>query len=86
MRSPSLNFGGRSSFHSLWSASRNVHSSLSNRREVVFIRLNLLFATQNNAARITISVEKTAQGHVRSGGILDGVLNIVELALRAYGP
>ena len=46
----------------------------------------LLFATQNNAARITISVEKTAQGYVRSGGILDGVLNIVELALRAYGP
>jgi len=49
-------------------------------------KANLIVATQNNAARIAMSVEKTAQAYVRSGDISDGILNMVEMALRAYDP
>lgn len=47
---------------------------------------NLIVATQNNAARIAMSVDKAARGVIREGKIDDGILNMVEMAFRAYDP
>ncbi|MFB3789145.1 MAG: Ni/Fe hydrogenase subunit alpha [bacterium] len=47
---------------------------------------NLIVATQNNAARIAMSVDKAAKGVIRNGQVDDGILNMVEMAFRAYDP
>jgi F420-non-reducing hydrogenase large subunit len=47
---------------------------------------NLLVATQNNAAAICMSVKKAAQGLIKNGKVNDGLLNMVEMAFRAYDP
>lgn len=49
-------------------------------------RANLIVATQNNAARIAMSVEKAAKGLIRAGQVSEGLLNMVEMAFRAYDP
>lgn len=49
-------------------------------------KANLIVATQNNAARIAMSVEKAAKGLISGGDIPEGVLNQVEMAFRAYDP
>lgn len=48
--------------------------------------VNLIVATQNNAARIAMSVDKAAKGLVTRDHISEGVLNMVEMAFRAYDP
>ncbi|MHA2621442.1 MAG: Ni/Fe hydrogenase subunit alpha [bacterium JZ-2024 1] len=52
----------------------------------ILTRVNLIVATQNNAARIAMSVEKAARGLIRKGEISDGLLNKIEMAFRAYDP
>ncbi len=52
----------------------------------VITRANLIVATQNNAARIAMSVEKAAKGLISKGHVSDGILNQVEMAFRAYDP
>jgi F420-non-reducing hydrogenase large subunit len=47
---------------------------------------NLIVATQNNAARIAMSVDKAAKGLISKGKVNDGLLNKVEMAFRAYDP
>ena len=47
---------------------------------------NLIVATQNNAARIAMSVDKAAKSMIHNGHADDGVLNKVEMAFRAYDP
>ncbi|HUB80747.1 MAG TPA: Ni/Fe hydrogenase subunit alpha [Bryobacteraceae bacterium] len=47
---------------------------------------NLIVATQNNAARISMGVEKAARTLVTATSVDDGVLNMVEMAFRAYDP
>jgi F420-non-reducing hydrogenase large subunit len=47
---------------------------------------NLIVATQNNAARIAMSVDKAAKGLISKGKVTDGLLNMVEMAFRAYDP
>lgn len=47
---------------------------------------NLLVATQNNAARIAMSIDKAAKGLIKGGQYDDGTLNMVEMAFRAYDP
>jgi F420-non-reducing hydrogenase large subunit len=47
---------------------------------------NLIVATQNNAARIALSVDKAARGMIKDGKVSDGILNLVEMAFRAYDP
>jgi len=49
-------------------------------------KANLIVATQNNAARIAMSVEKAAKGLISGPNIPEGVLNMVEMAFRAYDP
>ena len=47
---------------------------------------NLIVATQNNAARIALSVDKAAKGVISNGEVDDGILNMIEMAFRAYDP
>jgi len=47
---------------------------------------NLIVATQNNAARIALSVDKAARGVIKNGKVDDGILNMIEMAFRAYDP
>ncbi|HIQ23148.1 MAG TPA: Ni/Fe hydrogenase subunit alpha [Planctomycetes bacterium] len=47
---------------------------------------NLIVATQNNAARIAMSVDRAARSMIRGGQVDDGILNKIEMAFRAYDP
>jgi F420-non-reducing hydrogenase large subunit len=49
-------------------------------------KANLIVATQNNAARIAMSVDKAAKGLISGPNISEGLLNMVEMAFRAYDP
>ena len=49
-------------------------------------KANLIVATQNNAARMAMSVEKAAKGFIHAGQVTEGLLNQVEMAFRAYDP
>ena len=49
-------------------------------------KANLIVATQNNAARIAMSIEKAAKLLISGSNIPEGVLNKVEMAFRAYDP
>lgn len=49
-------------------------------------KVNLLVATQNNAAAICMSIEKAARGLIKGDVVSDGLLNMVEMAFRAYDP
>jgi F420-non-reducing hydrogenase large subunit len=52
----------------------------------VITKANLIVATQNNSARMAMSVEKAAKGLITGGEVSDGILNKVEMAFRAYDP
>ena len=49
-------------------------------------KANLIVATQNNSARMVLSVEKAAKSLIKNGKVDDGILNMVEMAFRAYDP
>lgn len=50
-------------------------------------RANLIVATGNNYAAMCISVKKAAQGVIKKGQeVSEGLLNMVEMAFRAYDP
>ncbi len=49
-------------------------------------KANLIVGTQNNAARIAMSVDKAARALIKNGKADDGLLNQVEIAFRAYDP
>jgi F420-non-reducing hydrogenase large subunit len=49
-------------------------------------KVNLLVATQNNAAALNMSVEKAAKAIVKSEDVSDSLLNMIEIAFRAYDP
>jgi F420-non-reducing hydrogenase large subunit len=52
----------------------------------VLEKVNLIVATQNNAARMAMSVEKAARAQIRGGRISEDLLNRVEMSFRAYDP
>jgi F420-non-reducing hydrogenase large subunit len=47
---------------------------------------NLIVGTTHNNAPINMSVKKAAQGLIKNGKVNDGLLNMVEMAFRAYDP
>ncbi len=49
-------------------------------------KANLVVATTNNAGAITMSVRDAAKGLIKKGKVNDGLLNMVEMAFRAYDP
>jgi F420-non-reducing hydrogenase large subunit len=52
----------------------------------ILTKVNLIVATNFNAAPIAMSVEKAAKGMIHGGEVNDGLLNMVEMAFRAYDP
>jgi F420-non-reducing hydrogenase large subunit len=50
-------------------------------------KVNLIVGTTNNYARISMSINKAARGLIKKGTqVTDGVLNMIEMAFRAYDP
>ena len=48
--------------------------------------VNLIVWTTNNHAAISMSIKQAAQGLIKKGEVSDGLLNMVEMAFRAYDP
>ncbi len=49
-------------------------------------KVNLIVATGNNAAPMNMSINKAAQSLIKNGEVNDGLLNMIEMAFRAYDP
>jgi len=49
-------------------------------------KANLIVATVNNSAGINMSIEKAARNLIKNGVVNDGLLNMIEMAFRAYDP
>jgi len=49
-------------------------------------QVNLIVGTTNNNAPICMSVKKAAQGLIKNGEVNEALLNMVEMAFRAYDP
>ena len=52
----------------------------------ILTKVNLIVGTTNNYAPIAMSVKKAAQGLIHKGQVSEGLLNMVEMAFRAYDP
>ena len=52
----------------------------------ILTKVNLIVATGNNAAPIWMSIEKAAKSLIHKGEVSDGILNMIEMAFRAYDP
>ncbi|MBW1706417.1 MAG: Ni/Fe hydrogenase subunit alpha [Deltaproteobacteria bacterium] len=55
-------------------------------RNGILTMVNLIVATQHNAAPICLSVKKAAQEFITGPDVKEGLLNKVEMAFRAYDP
>ncbi len=62
-----------------------IHHYCTDERGIVQ-QANLIVATQNNSARIAMSVDKAAKGLIHGSDIPETVLNRIEMAFRAYDP
>ena len=53
----------------------------------IVTKVNIIVGTTNNNAAINMSVKKAAQGLIKKGTeVDDGILNMIEMAFRAYDP
>jgi F420-non-reducing hydrogenase large subunit len=52
----------------------------------VVTKVNLVVGTTNNNAPITMSIKKAADSLIKNGNVNEGLLNMVEMAFRAYDP
>jgi F420-non-reducing hydrogenase large subunit len=52
----------------------------------VVTKVNLVVGTTNNYAPITMSIKKAAASLIKKGNVNEGLLNMVEMAFRAYDP
>jgi F420-non-reducing hydrogenase large subunit len=52
----------------------------------VVTKVNLIVGTTNNYAPITMSIKKAADSLIKNGNVNEGLLNMVEMAFRAYDP
>jgi F420-non-reducing hydrogenase large subunit len=55
-------------------------------KQAILQKVNLIVATQNNAAALHMSIEKAARSIIRDGNVSEGLLNMIEIAFRAYDP
>jgi len=62
-----------------------IHHYQTDERGII-TKANLIVATQNNSAAINMSIEKAARSLIKKGNVPDGILNMVEMAFRAYDP
>lgn len=54
--------------------------------EGILTKVNLIVATGNNNAAICMSIKKAAEHLIKGGNVSEGLLNMVEMAFRAYDP
>jgi len=54
--------------------------------EALVKRINLIVATTNNTPAICMSIRNAAKAVINNGKVSDGLLNMVEMAFRAYDP
>ena len=52
----------------------------------ILTEVNLIVGTTNNYAPISMSIQKAAAGLIKGGNVNQGLLNMVEMAFRAYDP
>jgi F420-non-reducing hydrogenase large subunit len=53
----------------------------------IVTKMNIIVGTTNNNAAINMSIKKAAQGLIKKGvEVSDGILNMIEMAFRAYDP
>jgi len=52
----------------------------------ILTKVNLIVATQNNSAAINMAIDKAAKSLIKNGEVPDGILNMIEMAFRAYDP
>jgi len=53
----------------------------------IVTKVNIIVGTTNNNAAINMSIKKAAQGLIKKGvEVSDGILNMIEMAFRAYDP
>jgi len=52
----------------------------------IITEANLIVATVHNAAAICMSIEKAARRLIQKGNVSEGLLNMIEMAFRAYDP
>ncbi len=52
----------------------------------IITKVNLIVATQHNAAPISLSVKKAAQAFIKGPEVKEGLLNMAEMAFRPYDP
>ena len=53
----------------------------------IVTKVNMIVGTTNNHAAISMSIKKAAQGLIKKGvNVTDGILNMIEMAFRAYDP
>jgi F420-non-reducing hydrogenase large subunit len=52
----------------------------------ILTKVNLIVGTTNNNAPISMSVKKAAESLIKKGQVNQGLLNMVEMAFRAYDP
>jgi len=52
----------------------------------IITAVNLIVATVGNAAAMSMSIAKAAKNLIKDGEVNDGLLNMVEMAFRAYDP
>jgi len=63
-----------------------THHYVTDQRGLV-VKCNLIVGTTNNYAPIAISIKQAAQGLIKKGEVIsEGLLNMVEMAFRAYDP
>ncbi len=52
----------------------------------VITSANLIVGTTHNLGPINMSVERAARDLIKGGAVSEGVLNQIEMAVRAYAP
>jgi F420-non-reducing hydrogenase large subunit len=62
-----------------------IHHYKTDERGVITMA-NLIVATVGNSAAICMSIERAARGLIKGGNVNEGLLNMVEMAFRAYDP
>ncbi|MEM0492558.1 MAG: Ni/Fe hydrogenase subunit alpha [Candidatus Thermoplasmatota archaeon] len=55
-------------------------------RDGLIRKVNLIVASTHNAGAITLSISKAAKGLISKGKVNNGILNMIEMAFRAYDP
>ena len=62
-----------------------IHHYQANEKGIA-TKVNIIVATANNTGPMSLSIKNAAKGFIKDGHIDNGILNICEMAFRAYDP